>query len=96
MPIHLTHEYLTRSNNNRYKGTEIFIDNLLLHGVARNIGLKLLPDNPGVRSFGFSINPVADSTCSPFIAFEFQPKNLVLPHGLELFRFVDDILPIES
>ena len=37
MPIHLTHEYPARSNNNHYKGAEIFVDNLFLHGGALNI-----------------------------------------------------------
>ena len=44
MPIHLTHEYLTRSNNNHCKGTEIFVRNLLLDGGPGNVRLKLLPD----------------------------------------------------
>jgi hypothetical protein len=37
MPIHLTHEYLPRSNNNHYQGTEIFVSNLLLDGRVRTL-----------------------------------------------------------
>lgn len=44
IPIHLTYEYLARSNNNHCKGTEIFVGNLLLHGGPSNIRLKLLAD----------------------------------------------------
>src|SRR5436190_12243729 len=50
--IHLTHEYLARSNNNRYQGTEIFVSNLILHGGTHNVRLKLLADS--------SFNPITD------------------------------------
>src|SRR4051794_12829131 len=63
MPIHLMHEYLARSNNNYYKGTEIFVGNLLLHSRALNVRPKLLADNPRFRIVTiFSINPLTDRT----------------------------------
>jgi hypothetical protein len=63
MPIHLTHEYLARSNNNHCKGTEIFAGNLLLHSAAQNVRLKLLTDTPRYLIVAFfSIDPIVDRT----------------------------------
>src|ERR1700722_337183 len=70
MPIHLPHEYLARSNDHRCKGTEIFVCNLLLHGGPHNVRVKLLADFSRFRTTAFSINPVADGTCSEFVALE--------------------------
>jgi hypothetical protein len=68
IPIHLTHEYLARSNNNRHKGTESFVGNLLSHSSAPNVRLKLLADNPRVLLIVriVTINPIADRTGSEF------------------------------
>ena len=71
MPIYLPYEYLARSNNHHCKGTEIFVRNLLLHGGPRNVRVKLLADISRFRTTASSINPVADGTCSEFIALEF-------------------------
>jgi hypothetical protein len=71
MPIHPTHEYVARSNNNHDKGMEIFVGNLLLDSGAPNIIPKLFADSPGFRIVTiFSINPIADRTRSEFAAFE--------------------------
>jgi hypothetical protein len=62
-PIHLTYEYLTRSNNNHCKGTEIFVGNLLLHSIAQNVRLKLLADTSRYWIVPvFSIDPIVDRT----------------------------------
>src|SRR5205085_10850447 len=71
LPIHLPHEYLARSNNHHYKGTEIFVRNLFLHGGPRNVGAKLLADCSIIPITALSINPVAYGTFSEFVALEF-------------------------
>jgi len=63
MPIHLTHEYLARSNYDYCKGTEILVGNLLLHSGTRNVRLKLLADTSRIRTIASSsINPILDGT----------------------------------